>query len=1172
MKRILGLDLGSSSIGWAVIEEHSKEVLSEDTIPEKDKIVAIGSRIIPLSTDESSQFSKGQALTKNADRTKYRTQRKGYDRYQLRRVLLIDKLKQLGMHDGTTLKLSKLELWSKRAKAATEQISLLELGRILCHINQKRGYRTVKADYGDKKQGAYVSQVLERHKEINEQGLTIGEFLYKGLISDPAFRCKERIFPRIAYMEEYDAIMNCQQKFYPEVLTNEVIAHVRNYIIFHQRPLKSCKHLVARCELERCEIKKGERTINCAPKVAPRTSPLFQICKIWESINNINVQNKINDSLHITLEQKQAIFNFMNTHEKLKANDLKTLLGIKSKEWQMGKAVGSSGLQGNTTYCAISKAFGNHKEYNPLLKFNLDIENKELVDKETGEITEVKVINASFEKQPLYELWHTLYSISNIDELKQTLRAKFNIDNEEVIENLCQIDFVKAGYSNKSSRAIRKILPYLQDGLQYHDAKLMAGYNDTTLTKEQNEARKLAEKLLPIQKGELRQPVVEKILNQLVNLVNALMEEHGRFDEIRIELARELKQNKEEREAATRSIAKKQKENEEIAKRIQEEYGLTPTRSRIQKYKMWEETEHVCIYCGKTVDVKEFLLGFGVEVEHIIPRSVLFDDSFSNKVCSCRKCNKDKGNRTAYDYMKTKDEGEFTAYIERINKLADIYNPKLPIPLGISQTKRKKLLMPASELPTDFIERQLRESQYIAKKAKEILQTVCHNVYSTSGGITDFIRHIWGWDEILHTLNFNRYKDAGLTENVEREVNGKKIEIERIAGWSKRMDHRHHAIDALTIACTKQGYIQRINNLNSLKEISFSSFNNENQDTATQQRLTRLERYLKIQPHFSTNEVEKAVEGIAISFKSGKRAASLGKRYIHKGGKRICAQKGIIIPRGALSEESVYGRITDSETGKQEYVIKYNIGNITLKDVDFIVDKRIREILRNRLEQYGGKPDKAFAEPVHDHQGMPIHSVRCKTGLNAVVPLRYNDKDEPIAFVKPGNNHHVAIYEDEKGKLQEHIVTFWHAVERKKYGIPTIITNLADAWDNVTDRMPEAFKQQLPPSATWNFKFSMQQNEMFILGMEEELYQDAMQKNDYATLSKYLYRVQKMTKGDYFFRHHLETTVNDKFNGVTNEALSIKMGKMIRIRSLKSLSENNPHKVDISITGKITEK
>ena len=1157
MKRILGLDLGSASIGWAIIEENSKEATSADIEAiQKDKIVAIGSRIIPLNVDESTQFSKGQAITKNADRTAKRTQRKGYDRYQLRRTLLLDELKRLGMHNGTTLKLSTLDLWGLRAKAVTEQISLLELGRVLCHINQKRGYRTVKSDFGDKKTGEYVSQVVDRYNELHSLGLTIGQFMHKNLMADNAFRCKERVYPRDAYAEEFDTIMACQKQFYPEVLTEEGVSYIRNYIIFHQRPLKSCKHLVARCQLEGVDEYGSPRKY--APKVAPRTSPLFQVCKIWEVINNIRVKNKVDDELFISLEQKRAIFDFMNTHEKLKATDLKNILCIKSKEWLFGKAVGN-GLQGNTTYCAIAKALDGCAKRDELLRFDLRVKDGGVVDTETGELS--KVIDESCEQEPLYQLWHALYSISSIDELRSVLRKTFDIEEESVIEELCKIDFVKAGYSNKSSRAIRKVLPYLQEGYQYYDAKLKAGYKDATLTKEQNEARELAERLMPIQKGELRQPVVEKILNQLVNLVNALMAEHGRFDEIRVELARELKQSREERESATKAMNANQKINEEIAKRIQNEYALTPTRTRIQKYKMWEESEHICMYCGNAVNVKEFLLGFGVEVEHIIPRSIQFNDSFSNKVCSCSRCNKEKNNRLAYEYMESKGEEAMTAYIERVNDFADRKK--------ISNTKRKNLLMKTADLPKDFIDRQLRESQYVAKKAKEMLLSICYNVYSTSGSITDFIRHIWGWDEVLHSLNFRRYKEAGLTEMVERDVNGEKLEVERIKDWSKRMDHRHHAVDALTIACTKQGYIQRINNLSSLKEVSFRSLDNEEQGATTKQRLTSLQRYIQMQPHFSTAEVAKAIEQIAVSFKGGKRAATTGKRYVYSGGKRKLVQTGIIIPRGALSEESVYGRIRNSRTGEQEYVIKYPLSAFNDKQApkkpEIIIDKYIRTLVTERLNEYKGRLKDAFALPLLDHQGRAIRSVRCRAKVgDAAIPIRYNDKNEAIAFVNPSNNHHVAIYVDEKGNWQEHIATFWHAVERKKYGIPYIIKDLAATWEKVTDEMPESFKQQLPESATWQFKFSMQQNEMFILGLEEELYQDAIRNNDYALLSKHLYRVQKLAKGDYYFRHHLETSVDDDSNTAKQ------MGKMKRL-SKKTLQANNPHKVHISVTGKITE-
>lgn len=1160
MKRVLGLDLGSSSIGWAVVEEWSDEMPREESgrSDQKDRIVGIGSRIIPLSVEESTQFSKGQALTKNADRTKRRTQRKGYDRYQLRRTLLLDELSRLGMYDGSTLKLSKLALWGLRAQAVNHKIGLKELGRVLCHLNQKRGYRTVKSDFEDKKQGAYVQAVVERYGELHDRGMTIGQYLYNELKAAPAFRCKERIYPRDAYIEEYDAIMARQRLFYPELLTDEVVAHIRDYIIFHQRPLRSCKHLVAKCELERHDAEVRGRVRNCGPRVAPRSSPLFQVCKIWESINNLNIRNSKNDSYVLTLEQKRVLFDFMNTHEKLKSNDFKALLGIKSREWQIGKSLGT-GLQGNTTYCAIAKALGKEARKADLLRFDLQATDR--VNPETGEVS--PIVDPSFESQPLYRLWHTLYSISAMSELRETLRKGFGIEEDAVLDALCRIDFVKSGYGNKSARAMRRILPYLQEGMSYYEAKCAAGYDDTTLTAEANQARPLAEQLAPIQKGELRQPVVEKVLNQLVNLVNALLSEYGRFDEIRVELARELKQSREEREKTTKMIGAATRENETIAERIRTEYGLTPTRSRIQKYKLWEESGKICMYCGQPVNVKEFLQGFGVEIEHIIPRSVLFDDSFSNKVCACRKCNAEKNNRTAYDYMKSKGEGEFNAYLARVADLAEKNR--------ISGTKQKKLLLPASELPEDFIERQLRESQYIARKAKEMLQSVCRHVYATSGSITDLLRHIWGWDDVLHDLNFERYRDAGLTKEVEREVNSRKVFVERIANWSKRMDHRHHAIDALTIACTRQGYIQRINNLNSLKEEAFRSYSDERQDAATQRRLTRLERYIAMQPHFSTSEVAAAVGNIAVSFKSGKRAASSGKRYVYRGGKRVCAQTGVLIPRGPLSEETVYGRIRNCENGKEEYVVKYKVGTLTLKNVEDVVDMRIRELLRDRLEQFGGKPEKAFAEPVLDPQGRAIRSVRCYTGLSATVPLRYNEQGKPNAFVKPANNHHVAIYEDKEGNLHEHIVTFWHAVERKKYGIPVIVTRPDEMWDSVTEEMPETFLRQLPESAGWHFRFSMQQNEMFILGMPEETYRDAMEAKDYARLSDHLYRVQKLSHTYYVFRHHLETSVDDKYDGKTNESLSIKMGKMIRTQSLKALKGLNPHKVHVGITGKISE-
>lgn len=1152
MRKILGLDLGSSSIGWAVIGESENDV-------ESSYIKDIGCRIIPLSVDDANQFSKGDAITKNADRTARRTQRKGYDRYQLRRQSLIAYLRELGMmYDSDLVGLTATELWGLRAKAVTEQVSLPELGRVLCHLNQKRGYKAAKEDAGDKKQTAYVKEVNERYAQIIELGQTIGQFMYANLCADSGFRCKERVFPRAAYVEEFDKIMANQRVYYPDVLTDKTIDVLRNEIIYYQRRLRSCKHLVAMCELEKRPYAKGDKTIYVGPKVAPRSSPLFQVCKLWESINNIVLKNRTNESLYITLEQKREIFDFMNTHDKLKSTDLLKILGLKKGSWFAGQAVGA-GLQGNTTRQVLAKALEGVDGAEELLRFDLRFVDGSLVDETTGEI--VRVVDASLESEPLYRLWHTIYSISDPEELRGVLRSKFGIADEEALDRLSSIDFVKQGYGNKSVKAMRRVLPYLAEGCFYSDALLLAGYGSKSLTKEENESRELQDSLKLLDKGELRQPIVEKILNQMINVVNALMAKHGRFDEIRVELARELKQSREERKDATDRIAKNQRDNDRVAGVISSEYGLTPTRSRIQKYKMWEETGHRCMYCGQPVGAAQFLNGYDVEVEHVIPRSLLFDDSFSNKVCACRVCNKEKNNRTAYDYMKSKGEVAFQDYVDRVNKFKEEKK--------ISKTKFDKLMMPAKDIPQDFIDRQLRESQYIAKKAKEMLGSVCYNVYSTSGSVTDFLRHLWGWDRVLEQLNMERYRQGGLTYMVEEE-SGR--QVERIKDWSKRLDHRHHAVDALTIACTKQGYIQRLNNLQAYRDEMRKSASEQGE--AYQGKLSLLEKYIVSQPHFSTAEVMEAVSGIVVSFKAGKRVTTPGKRYVHRGGRRVLMQSGVLVPRGALSEESVYGRIKQYSKNKRgkvsltdEYVIKYPLSKLDKKKAGDIVDADIRRRVLARLAECGDNATKAFAEPLLDHQGRAIRTVRCKTGLSAVQPVRRNEQGEPIAFVKPGNNHHVAIYEDAEGGLHEHIVTFWHAVERKKMGIPIIINDTDKALEALPDGASDSFLEQLPEPHL-RLRLSMQQNEMFVLGLTDEEFEDALSARDFKTLGAHLYRVQKLKKGDNYFRLQIETSVDDKYEGKTNELLSKTMGKLIRI-GIKPMFRLNPIKVRVSVLGEI---
>jgi CRISPR-associated endonuclease Csn1 len=1215
----LGLDLGVGSLGWALIEE----------IEEGRRILGMGSRVIPLSVDEIKDFTQGSGLSLNQKRTAKRTQRRGYDRYQLRRAYLIDTLRRNQMlPDNELVSIARDSLWKLRSNAVDKRVELKELGRILLHINQKRGYKSSRSDANlGKKDTDYVKEVKSRYEKLNEEGLTIGQYFYQELQRDMYFRVKGLVYPREAYLDEYDALMEQQKQHFPGILTDELVSKIRNEIIFYQRKLKSQKGLVSVCEFEGFWKKspRDSREYFVGPKVAHRSSPIFQLCKIWETINSIRITNKYNDELIITIEQKQAIFSFLDSNERMSMADLYRILGIRKVDgWDANKQI-HKGLTGNTTKWAIAKCLEG--EYQHLLSFNTSIEKGFKIDRATGEVLDVKVVSPKVEVEPLYKLWHTIYSITDEEECSSALQKLFGL-NADVAAKLARIDFAKQGFGNKSGKAMRKMLPYLMDGLVYSEACSEAGYNHSaSLTKEENLRRKLLERLPAVEKNSLRQPVVEKILNQMVNLVNALCDKYGKPDTIVVELARELKQSKDERNETFIALSKREKENANIVKELEEKYGLRATRNNVLKWRLFQEirgndSKHtaICVYCGQLISLSAAINGEEVDVEHIIPKSLIFDDSQSNKTLAHRRCNADKNNMTAYDFMKqTKSDEEFNRYVERVNYL---YSNGV-----IKKGKKTKLLMSASEIPSDFIDRQLRQSQYIARKSYEMLSQICRDVYATGGGVTEYLRRCWGWDDVLMNLQLPKHREAGETEIIEIEEGGQIHKKEIIKGWSKRLDHRHHAIDALTIACTKKSFIQRINRLSSenTRQTIYEELEKLNDDPKKKRSL--LERYIVANMPFTTKEVMDEASKILVSFKSGKKVATFAKRKVKIEGRKKVVQEGIVVPRGALSEESVYGSINVLDKGRQpkylfensdlivkpkirslvkerinqhngdikkalsslkkdpiyldagksilleyascfkkEYVVKYPISSLKAKDIDSIVDLKVREKVREHLASFGNNEREAFKNDVwyNKEKGVKISSVRCFTGLSAVVPVSRNENGEAVGFVKPGNNHHVAIYRDEGGKLIEHICTLWHAVERKKYGFPVVIQNPSDVWSVVLscpDKYPSSFVENLPQDGC-TLELSMQQNEMFVLGMLPSEVEEAIESNSYRVIGEKLYRVQKLTSSDYYFRFHLETQVLD-------DKSSKLIGKFLRVQSIGKLMELHPVKIRITNIGTI---
>lgn len=1186
-KHVLGLDLGVGSIGWCLI--------ALDAQGDPAEILGMGSRVVPLNNaTDAADFSIGKAFTANQERTARRTMRRGFARYQLRRYRLRRELEKVGMlPDAALIQLPLMELWELRERAATagRRLTLPELGRVLCHINQKRGYRHVKSDAaaivgdeGEKKKdsnSAYLAGIRANDERLQDEHKTVGQYFAEQLRQSQnesptggiSYRIKDQIFSRQRYIDEYDQIMAAQRVHYPDILTDEFIQMLRDEVIFIQRPLKSCKHLVSLCEFEKQEKvmrvqqddgKGGrqlvERRVKFGPKVAPKSSPLFQLCRIYEAVNNIRLTRPDGSPRDITPEERAKIVAHLQSSASLSFAALKKLL--KEKALIADQLTTKSGLKGNSTRVALAAALQPYPQYHHL--FDMELETRmmtvQLTDEETGEVTEreVAVVTDSYVRQPLYRLWHILYSIEERDAMRRTLITQLGMTEEDLdgglLDQLYRLDFVKPGYGNKSAKFICKLLPQLQQGLGYSEACAAVGYrHSNSPTSEEITERTLLEKIPLLQRNELRQPLVEKILNQMIHLVNALKAEYG-VDEVRVELARELKMSREERERMAEGNRRREKENKAIAEKIQE-CGLFPTKSRIRKYMLWEEAGEKCLYCGQILTLSQCLNGDDMEVEHIIPKSVLYDDSYGNKTCACRRCNKEKGNRTALEYIRAK--GWEAEYMERINGLLD--------KKAISYSKHQRLRWLKEDIPSDFLERQLRLTQYISRQAMAILQQGIRRVSASEGGVTARLRSLWGYDDILHTLNLDRYDSMGETERVSRE--GETTEKLRITNWSKRMDHRHHAIDALVVASTRQGYIQRLNRVSSESEREAMSGEIEVQKATKTDKLSLLERWLTQRPHLSVRAVSDKVAEILISYRPGKRVVTRGRNIYLRHGKK-CVQSGLLVPRGALSKETVYGQITVN--GEPQIVCKYDLHSLKAKDVDYVVDLALRKRLKELLAQHGGKEKEAFAGDVYmDEAGTqgPIRSVRCFTGLDRakMKAVKYDEQGDAVGFVSPRNNHHLAIYRTPKGKLVESIVTFWDAVDRARYGIPLVITHPREVMEQVLQRgdIPESVLSLLPPS-DWVFVDSLQQDEMVIIGLSDEELQRALEAQDYRKLSEHLYRVQKMSSSYYVFRYHLETSVADDKNTAG------RIPKFHRVQSLKAYEEKNIRKVRVDLLGRIS--
>jgi len=916
---IVGLDIGSNSVGWAVVSMKDNALV---------KLHGMGSRIIP-SNDDTRNFEQGKAQTRNADRRRYRSMRRNNQRYKLRRANLVKVLKLIGAWPeglgepltSASPMLTALELYGLRADAVTKSIGLPDLGRVLYHMNQRRGYKDIgdlmdelsgkeaQAEEKDSGTTTEVSKVRvvswsvedakgkkeilrvvvdregeeisgttthtsfkevegqeiyiqiktkqtskgpsvtfyrvnvsdwlkgkdELDQKLEESGLHPGQYFHRELLDNPLHppRFRERVVLRERYRSEFDAIWKRQADAHPALkdpavrdkvvealiprnqamrkqwTTKELGTILRDFVIYYQRPLKSQASNKGECRFER-------------KPVVPVSSPVYQLFRIWQQVNNVKLRDKYMREEPLTTEQRLEAVQLIIDQEKVSEGGLLQRLKLKKSGLETNLR---ADLPGHATLAKLRKVLKEHAIW-PQLE------------------AEAQTING-IESSTLFKLWHALYSIPEHEYRKGAVKKLLNLD-EETTEALAKVRFERK-HGAVSARAAARIAQLMVCGPAWSDDKwpvslkkrvqhvidhtgsedmkqemrdAVAGltsieqfqglpywlaasvaYGDHRAQGGERLADPDAIRSMP--RGFLRNPTVEQVVNEALMVVRDIWKDllqGERPTSFRIELARELRQSIGEREDATKRNRDREAARKKVVERLQKEFSKArPTGKDIERFELWEQQKHQCMYSGKAIEASQ-LFSREADVDHIIPKTLFYDDSLTNKVLCLRTENAAKDNELGALYMKGKGEAAYEQYVKRINDWG--------LPFG----KRKKLL--AMEVPESFIARQMNETRYIGTELRKLLERIAP-VNTSVGQVTDALKNEWGLTTVYKEVLLPRFRR--LEGIVGRELitelhrtNGATHTDYRIEGYDKRIDHRHHALDALVVALTRQKYIQKV--------------------------------------------------------------------------------------------------------------------------------------------------------------------------------------------------------------------------------------------------------------------------------------------------------------------------------------------------------------------------
>jgi len=932
----LSLDIGANSIGWSLL------VL--DAVGNPCGIRDIGVRVFPDGRDPKTLASLA------AERRLARAMRRRRDRYLQRRKALINVLVRHGMLPAEEMSrkaLVRLDPYVLRREALHRKLAPHELGRAIFHLNQRRGFASNrKTDRANDAEQGKIKPASDRlQAEIARAGLpTLGAWLaerhdrqqdVRARLVGSGAKAEYPFYPtRELIKAEFESIWAAQAAWNP-ILSNSTREAIAG-VLFHQRPLKDS--LVGRCWLEPGEFR--------APKALPST----QAFRIAQDLSHLTIRRTGETDIDLTEAERAKLANLLNSGSDLSFNQIRKALGL---------------TRGET--------------------FNLESKARE---KLKGAETAARLAG---KKGPLAAIWSTLDLASRDalvialldaetpDAAVATLVALgISADAAEAAERVTLPD----GHAALSSKAIRAILPHLEAGLTYDKAVRAAGYrhhsddrDGVILDRLPYYGLALADRIgtgtgQPEDPEEQRfgrasNPTVHVALNQLRHVVNAIIDRYGHPKQIIVEVLRELNQSAFERRRIQNEQTENAKRREAWAEELRK-LGQRVNSRNLAFMRLWSEQsgdpkERLCPYTGERISLSRLFSG-EVDEDHILPFAITLDDSFANRVIVMREANRRKARHTPYEAFHAQADWP------EIQARAALLPPAKAWRFGPDALDKWK------GEHADFLARHLTDSAYLARLARIYLRAVCDpdQVWCVPGRLTGMLRGALGMDS------------ASL--------------LGKGGARKERDDHRHHAIDALTIGLVDRSLLQRV-------------------ATAAGRAQDRGRRLLddlgEPWPGFLAEAASK-VQAIKVSFKADTS------------------------PSGRLHNDTAYAVLP--EPGPKAPNVAHRVPLQSLagwkpEEVrDALGDPHLAERVIRIMQDAVGKPAQAAAlgALAHDNTGRTIRRVQVRERLDGTAEVRDRRTGQPYKRVKLDANHRVEFWRlpataGKRGKVKMLVVPMMEA-------------------------------------------------------------------------------------------------------------------------------------------------